>query len=155
MRGLTIRESGPNEAEALLRVQRDACVAGFPHIFPPDEYPFPSDEVLERWKAFAGRIFVAEDDGEIVGVAGIGDCWLNGFYVMPDHWGSGLALQLHDTAVAAIRESGCDQAHLWVLEENHRARRFYERHGWKLNEETRVVPYPPHPLDVGYTLDLR
>ena len=41
-----------------------------------------------------------------------------------------------------------------MLEENHRARRFYEKHGWRLNGETRVVEYPPHPLDVGYSLAL-
>jgi len=40
-----------------------------------------------------------------------------------------------------------------VLEENARARRFYERRGWQENGRTRVVPFPPNPLDVGYTLD--
>ena len=45
----------------------------------------------------------------------------------------------------------CPELRLWVLEENHRARRFYEKRGWRLNGETRVVPYPPNPLDVGYT----
>jgi hypothetical protein len=40
-----------------------------------------------------------------------------------------------------------------VLEDNARARRFYERHGWQENGETRVVPFPPNPLDVGYLLD--
>jgi RimJ/RimL family protein N-acetyltransferase len=40
---------------------------------------------------------------------------------------------------------------LWVLEENRRARRFYEKHGWRRNGEARVVEYPPNPLDVGYS----
>jgi hypothetical protein len=38
-----------------------------------------------------------------------------------------------------------------VLEENRRARRFYEKRGWRMNGETRVVEYPPHPIDVGYS----
>jgi hypothetical protein len=42
-----------------------------------------------------------------------------------------------------------------VLEQNARARRFYERRGWVLDGTERVVPFPPHPLDVGYTLSLR
>ena len=29
--------------------------------------------------------------------------------------------------------------------------RFYERRGWGENGTTRVVPYPPNPLDVGYS----
>jgi hypothetical protein len=35
------------------------------------------------------------------------------------------------------------------------ARRFYEKHGWRLNGSEQVVPFPPHPLDVGYSIDLR
>jgi RimJ/RimL family protein N-acetyltransferase len=41
-----------------------------------------------------------------------------------------------------------------VLEHNARARRFYERLGWRESGRTRVVPFPPNPLDVGYTIDL-
>ena len=33
-------------------------------------------------------------------------------------------------AVAALRTSGFATASLWVLEDNPRARRFYEREGW-------------------------
>jgi hypothetical protein len=42
----------------------------------------------------------------------------------------------------------------WTLEGNHGARRFYERRGWELTDETRVVPYPPNPIDVQYAKDL-
>jgi GNAT superfamily N-acetyltransferase len=73
---------------------------------------------------------------------------------VPGEWGSGVAATLHDAAVEGLRALGCTEARLWVLEENARARRFYERRGWRPNAETRVVPYPPHPLDVGYSLAL-
>jgi RimJ/RimL family protein N-acetyltransferase len=81
----------------------------------------------------------------VVGVAGIEDEWLHGFYVLPEFWGAGVADELHAAAV----EHGVTS--LWCLEENHRARRFYEKHGWRVNGRTRVVEYPPHPLDVGYS----
>ena len=45
----------------------------------------------------------------------------------------------------------CAELRLWTLTENHRARRFYEKRGWRLNGETRVVPFPPNPVDVGYS----
>jgi len=35
--------------------------------------------------------------------------------------------------VAALRESGYREVILWVLEDNPRARRFYEREGWALD----------------------
>jgi hypothetical protein len=50
-------------------------------------------------------------------------------------------------------ELGSERCHLWVLEDNGRSRRFYERRSWYENGRTRVVPYPPNPLDVGYTHD--
>ena len=94
-------------------------------------------------------MLVAERDGVPVGIAGVEGCWLHGFYVRPEWWGSGVADELHAAALAAMPD--CAELKLWVLEENHRARRFYEKRGWRRNGETRVVPYPPSPLDVGYS----
>jgi GNAT superfamily N-acetyltransferase len=108
--------------------------------------------VLERWGSTTDDVFVDEDE---LGFAAVAGEWLNGLYVRPSAWGTGVAARLHDRAVEAIRSSGHERARLWVLEQNTRARRFYERRGWRLDGTTRVVEFPPHPLDVGYTLALR
>jgi GNAT superfamily N-acetyltransferase len=79
--------------------------------------------------------------------------WLEGLYVVPDQWGTGVADALHEWALDEARALGSSGCHLWVLEANARARRFYERRGWRENGRTRVVPFPPNPLDVGYSLD--
>ena len=71
----------------------------------------------------------------------------------PARWGTGLAGELHDRALEIVLGLGSQRCHLWVLEDNARARRFYERRGWRENGESRVVEFPPYPLDVGYTLD--
>ena len=144
-----IRRAGRDEAETLWRVQRGACLVAFAHVFPPEQYPFPDDEVLAHYRAFDGRILVAEDDGRVVGLAAVGDCRLSNLYVLPEHWGTGVARTLHEAALAEL--AGCPEIKLWTLEANHRGRRFYEKNGWRLNGETRVVPFPPHPLDVGYS----
>ena len=144
-----IRLSGRDEAETHFAIQRAACVEAFPHIFPPELYPFPDEEVRRRWREFAGTVLLAERDGIAVGIAGVEPCWLHGFYVVPERWGTGVASELHEAALAAVPE--CAELRLWVLEDNERARGFYEKSGWRLNGETRVVPFPPHPLDVGYT----
>lgn len=145
-----IRRSSTAEAETHFRIQRAACLAGLPHIYPPELYPFPDEEIRRRWREFRGTILVSERDGVVVGVAGVEGCWLHGFYVLPGHWGTDVAQELHDAALA--EQPDCPELRLWVLEENHRARRFYEKQGWRRNGETRVVPYPPNPLDVGYSL---
>ena len=81
------------------------------------------------------------------------DGWLEGLYVVPERWGTRLADELHDRALDEVRGLGSSTCRLWVLEDNTRARRFYERRGWRENGESRVVEFPPNPLDIGYSLD--
>jgi GNAT superfamily N-acetyltransferase len=153
-----IREARPDEAEALAAIQRDASVTALVHIFPPEHYPFPMAEVRERWlEAVADpelTVLVAERDGAAVGVAGCRAEWLDGLYVLPASWGGGVGRALHDEVLDRLRAAGSTRCHLWVLEHNDRARRFYERLGWRENGDTRVVPFPPNPIDVGYTIAL-
>jgi len=153
-----IREARSDEAEALAELQRDASLAALAHIFPPERYPFPLDDVRERWRAALVDpgmfVLVAEEDGRPVGLAGARRDWLDGLYVAPTHWGTGVAADLHDRALELVRAGGSHECRLWVLEGNERARRFYERLGWRENGDTRVVPFPPNPIDVGYTIDL-
>jgi GNAT superfamily N-acetyltransferase len=153
-----IRRALPDESETLLRIQREAAVEAFAHVFPPDRYPFPDNEVRENWKSALAdpevEIYVAEIDGEPAGSVGVGSGFLLTLYVLPEHQGSGLGSLLHDHALERLRTLGCGEAKLWTLEGNHSARRFYERRGWSLNGETREVPFPPNPLDVGYSRSL-
>ena len=65
--------------------------------------------------------------------------------------GRGVAAALTDHFLQRMRESHVGQVKLAVGATNYAARRFYEKHGWRPNGETRVVPYPPQPLDVGYS----
>lgn len=152
-----IREARPEDAQTLATVQERASVAALSHIFPPELYPYPRGAILTRWiEAVADperRALIAVSDDESTGAACVGGEWLEGLYVVPERWGTGLADALHRQALELARELGSARCHLWVLEENGRARRFYERRGWRENGETRVVEYPPNPLDVGYTLD--
>jgi GNAT superfamily N-acetyltransferase len=137
--------------ELLAAIQEEASLAGLGHVYPPERYPFPREAVLERWRASSDLLFV-DADGR--GFAAVKGDWLDGLYVRPEAWGSGVASELHDRAVEAIRAAGHERARLWVLEENRRARRFYERHGWYADGTSRVVEFPPNPLDLGYALDL-
>ena len=152
-----IRDARPDEAQLLAAVQEVASVAALGHIFPPERHPYPRGAVQAHWAAAAAdpakRTLIALNGDEPVGAACVYEEWLEGLYVTPEHWGTGLAGELHDRALSVVRELGSELCHLWVLEDNARARRFYERRGWRENGTTRVVEFPPYPLDVGYTLD--
>ncbi len=155
---LLVRPAAAKDIQTLVGIQEAASVRAFAHIFPPERYPFPTEAVRERWQDALGdsevEVLVAAQGGEIVGLAAVRPGWLDGLYVLPDRWGSGAAQSLHDEAVERLRDRGFRSARLWVLERNDRARRFYERRGWRADGRTRVVPFPPRPLDVGYTLEL-
>ena len=97
---------------------------------------------------------MAEVDGVPAGAVSAGKGFLSTLYVLPAYQGSGVGSALHDLALDLLRAQGCREARLWTLEENDAGLRFYERRGWSLTDETRVVPYPPNPIDVQYVLAL-
>ena len=123
-----IREARPDEARLLAAVQGVASVAALGHIFPPDLYPYPREAVRSRWVEAsadeARRTLIAVSGVEPVGAALVSAEWLDGLYVVPERWGSGLADELHDRALALVQGLGSAKCHLWVLEHNARARCF-------------------------------
>lgn len=139
------------DAEAVAAIQAEASLAALAHVYPPERFPFPHDAVRERWRAYTGAYSLAAWDGFVA----VEPPWLEALYVRPTAWGRGVADELHAWAVERLRAAGTTTARLWVLEQNPRARRFYERHGWRADGTTRVVEFPPHPLDVGYALALQ
>ena len=153
-----LRDASAADVETLYAIQRAGSLAAFARIFPPARYPFPDDAVRARWREAvtdpSRRVLLAERGGGAVGLVAFRPGSLEALYVMPDEWGGGVGSALHDRAVGELRPLG-NEARLWVLEANARARRFYERRGWQLDGRERVVPFPPHPVDVGYTLSLR
>jgi GNAT superfamily N-acetyltransferase len=153
-----VREATPADAETLFAIQRATSLTAFADVFPPDRYPFPDADVRERWRSFLaapeGTALLADGERGPIGMVAFSPRQLNALYVLPEAWGTGVGSRLHDEAVAQLGRLA-PEAHLWVLEANTRARRFYERRGWRLDGRERVVPFPPHPLDVGYTIRLR
>ena len=150
-----IRRGGVDDLDLIFSIQREASIAGFAHIFPPERFPFPDEAVrstVRKQLEDPANTVLIEGGGR--GFALAGDGWLHRLFVREAAWGSGVADELHAAALDALRALGGTSASLWCLAENTRARRFYEKRGWHLNQNERVVPFPPHPLDVGYSIDL-
>lgn len=149
------RDATLDDLGALRDLERAANLAALGHVFPPERYPFPDDDVLARWALVLDEpgvvVRVAEDDGGLVAVAAYDDSTLRHLAVRPDHWGDGLATTAIETALHAMDLRGSTIASLWCLEENHRARRLYEYLGWRATEDRREAPWPPHPIEMRYT----
>lgn len=86
-----------------------------------------------------GIALVAEDYGEILGIAavgpsrsspeeGVGELFM--INLVPEAWGRGVGRLLLESAESELGTLGYGEAILWVLATNERARRFYERAGW-------------------------
>src|SRR5919201_482023 len=88
-----MRPAEPADAETAFQVQRAASLAAFAHVYPRDRYPYPDDDIRERWRSALAdgetRVLLAERDGRAVGVVCYGAERLDGFYVVPEEWGRG------------------------------------------------------------------
>jgi L-amino acid N-acyltransferase YncA len=102
---------------------------------------------------------VAEEDGAIIGFAIFGACrdadlagWgqLNAIYVAPDAWRRGVGASLLDESCARLATLGFERAALWVLRDNLRARRFYEKHGWVLEGAEKERDFGVPVFEVRY-----
>jgi putative acetyltransferase len=142
------------DAELCFGIARAAAIAGFRHVFPPGVYSFPDDAIRADWVSAltgpVGETYIAFEDDAAVGVVSVCHGDVQTLYVMPEFWSRGIGSVLHDHALDRLREANVQEARLWTLTENHRARTFYEKRGWSLTGRTRVVPYPPRPIDVEY-----
>ncbi len=150
-----IRRGDVEDLALVCAIHREAALAGFANVFPADRFPYPDDAIREGLREqlsdTANTVLV---DAEGRGFALVGPGRLHRLFVREHAWGSGVAHELHAAALDTLREQGAGSASLWCLAENGRARRFYEKRGWRLNGTERIVPFPPHPLDLGYSIDV-
>lgn len=117
---------------------------------------FRPTALAEQWRARAAQepglaLHGAWGDDQLIGFAVTTHAApaafeLNALHVRPDWRGRGLADWLHRAVVAHVRGQGGIQLHLWVVEQNLRARRFYAKQGWRRAEGSRTVVVGGAPL---------
>ena len=60
-------------------------------------------------------------------------------YLLPEYFGKGYGNKLLDIALSDLKESGYNSIYLWVLKDNQRARRFYEKNGLRCNNDEYIL----------------
>ena len=147
---MEIRLAADGDAEGIARVQELTWQAAYRHVFPVAELDRGGFIQPQRWRDRIARpptgwtTFVAETDGAIIGFASVGPSRdergigeLYAIYVEPDQWSPGTGRALIERAEERLRHS-YGEATLWVLEDNPRARAFYERGGWAADGESKA-----------------
>jgi ribosomal protein S18 acetylase RimI-like enzyme len=127
---MRLRRGEARDADALGRIKH-ACYSRMtylPPIPPLDEYRRHVREDLLP----AQELWVAEDDGRVVGWWSMTDGSLEHIYVDPDLQNRGIGSAMLDKVMALMP----DGFSLWTFQKNEGARRFYERHGFRAVELT-------------------
>jgi GNAT superfamily N-acetyltransferase len=137
-----VRLANGSDSLAIETIRVRGWQTAYRHVFPVDELDaLPIDD--ERWRPRLAApppgwsTFVVEDDtGRVVGFSSVGPSRdergvgeLYAIYVDPDAWSTGAGRALIERAEEQLR-AAYEVATLWVLEDNPRARDFYERAGW-------------------------
>jgi GNAT superfamily N-acetyltransferase len=133
------------DASAIARVHTRSWQVAYAHAFPEEALNAISVERrADDWARWLGAvppraaILVAEVNGDVAGFASVGSAReedestgeLYAIYVDPDRWGTGVGRALIAEAEQRLRSASFREAILWVLDDNPRARRFYEAAGW-------------------------
>jgi ribosomal protein S18 acetylase RimI-like enzyme len=142
---LPIRSASQGDATAIAEIKVAAWRTAYRLIVPDAVLDgLRVDVVRDKWLAvrqseLAEQGIVASEQGCLVGYALFGpnrhqvedfDGQLFELYVLPSHFGSGLAARLLDAALARLKAAGYSGVMLRVFEANARARRFYEKNRW-------------------------
>ncbi len=152
-----LRAAVPADAPALARVHVATWRSTYPGMI-PDSYlaAMDVDDYTRRWAralrspSYATTVHVVEADSQIVGFASCGrqrdgdqpyEGELYAIYMLEEFQGRGYGRALVEASAAALAGQRITSMVVWVLRDNARARRFYERLGG--------VYLRSRPLDFG------
>ena len=146
---IDIRMLGPNDlsaAKELSYIMIAAWRSGFRNILP--------DSIIEKYTRFdpcadmfrqiiasgTGTMYLAQLKGQSVGLLYWlpegGTARIEALLTVPEVWGKGVAAALMDRALAD--STAFSALTVWPFRENHRAKRFYEKHGFTPTGRTRM-----------------
>jgi GNAT superfamily N-acetyltransferase len=140
-----IRQAWPDDASAVAGVYVRSWQEAFAGLV-PQPYLDAMDQGREEsgWKTRIAEtrwpqsgVLIAETEAGVVGFTGFSPSQeapaiaeIGTLYTLPEVWGVGIGQQLMLATLTTLGQADYTQATLWVLEENERARRFYESAGW-------------------------
>jgi ribosomal protein S18 acetylase RimI-like enzyme len=143
---LVIRDAAAADASAMGHLHVRAWQSAYRGVM-PDEYldGLKAQDRVEMWHSRISRsdlhpLLVAVVADEVVGFAAFGaehaptsppSCGeLYAMNLDPDHWGRGIGRVLLRDVTERLISMGYEEAVLWVVPENERARALYESEGW-------------------------
>lgn len=81
-----------------------------------------------------------ENDGEIYAI-----------YFHPDFWGTPATHKALEFCIGRLRERGFTKINIWMLEDNLRARKFYEKHGFAFDGRKKTIDLGKQLVEIRYS----
>lgn len=105
--------------------------------------PEKCEEIAYRWP---DNILIAKDGERVLGFVGYDDGGedapdtgeIFALYVLPEYWGTGVGQRLFNAGTERLK--AYRKLALWVLKDNARAIRFYEKNGFRKTGEEKALP---------------
>ncbi len=128
---LSIERASPADAEEIAALYLASRRAALPHL-----RRVHSDAATREWVRRVllahGETWVARSSGRIVGFLSLADDELDQLYLLPGHERRGIGGRL----LAKAKERSPGRLRLFTFARNRRARAFYEKHGFRLVDQT-------------------
>jgi RimJ/RimL family protein N-acetyltransferase len=153
---MVIREALFSDADDIARVHADSWREAYRGVVPEKTFAarFSLEPRRKMWRAFlsqpnAGRHFICELGEKAVGFFSLEPprdsdmppdaLELTALYFDPSCWGKGFGPQAMRFIFRTAQARGSRMLYLWVLRENRRAVRFYERCGFRPDGGSRML----------------
>ena len=130
-----IRKATKDDCVRIAEIEVFNYRLNFYPIFREDEFYFDELQVPKRMEAFKEVVETmwVYDDGVVKGFIQVDGQEIKKLFVEPVLQGNAIGAELLNFAVTV-----CNADHLWALEKNLRAIRFYERHGFCVTPEKKL-----------------
>ena len=154
MADISIRRAIPGDEQVLAYIQTESWKAAFAGILSPKELERCTDiqkaeqmyhNVLRRDGCNMAIEFV---DGKphCIAAWGKNQCDLGDtvgelicIHSLQNNWAKGYGSAMMEYVLAQLQQANYESVILWVFEENTRARKFYEKHGFELTEQKKLA----------------
>jgi ribosomal protein S18 acetylase RimI-like enzyme len=140
-----LRRATLDDMASVAALHRLAFFHAMPHMpvlhTPDDGLAFYSAVVFPR-----AEIWLHEQSGMTAGFIAFRSGWVDHLYVHPDHQNCGIG-----STLLALAQASESSLRLWTFQCNLGARRFYERQGFRIEQETHGASNEERQPDILYS----
>lgn len=154
MNNVKIRKAMPGDEQVLAYIQTESWKMAFADILSPEELTRCTNlkKVEQMYHSILRRedcnlaIEFVDEHPHCIAAWGTNRCDLGDtvgelicIHSLQNNWAKGYGSAMMEYVLAQLQQAKYESVILWVFEENSRARKFYEKHGFELTEQKKLT----------------